>query len=390
MAGQIGATILNFVRLLRRSGLPVGPAHALAAVEAAAAVGPERRDDLYWALHATLVRKREEKPIFDQAFHLFWRNPRLLEKMMGLLLPNLQLEGHGTPPPDLAARLAEAFSNQAPRETETEPEEREEISASLSASDREELRARDFESMTLAELEAAKAAMARLRLTFPPARSRRLKRDPRGGRFDGRATLRAAARSGGDLLLPKFARRRWQPTPIVVLCDISGSMERYARVLLHFLHGLAQDHGHVSAFVFGTRLTNITRALQHKDADEAVNAAAAAVLDWSGGTRIGEALERFNKDWARRVLGRGAIVLLITDGLERDDPALLAAEAARLRRSCRRLIWLNPLLRYEGFAPRAQGVRALLPNTDEMRPVHSLDSLAALADALTRPIPTRR
>lgn len=390
MAGQIGVTLLNFVRLLRRAGLPVGPAHALAAVEAAAAVGPDRREDLYWALHATLVRKREETAIFDQAFHLFWRNPRLLEKMMGLLLPNLQLEGGGTPPPDLAARLAEAFSYQPPRETETTPDEREEISASLSASTQEDLRARDFETMTLAELDAAKAAMARLRLSFPPTHSRRMRRDPRGGRFDGRATLRAAARSGGDLLLPKFTRRRWRPTPIVVLCDISGSMERYARVLLHFLHGLSQDHDRVSAFVFGTRLTNITRALQHRDVDEAVTAAARSVVDWSGGTRIGAALERFNKDWARRVLGRGAIVLLITDGLERDDPGLLAAEAARLRRSCRWLIWLNPLLRYEGFAPRAQGVRALLPNTDEMRPVHSLDSLAALADALTRPIPTRR
>lgn len=390
MAGQIGVTLLNFVRLLRRAGLPVGPAHALAAVEAAAAVGPDRREDLYWALHATLVRKREETAIFDQAFHLFWRNPRLLEKMMGLLLPNLHLEGGGTPPPDLAARLAEAFSHQPPRETETTPDEREEISASLSASTQEDLRARDFETMTLAELDAAKAAMARLRLSFPPTRSRRMRRDPRGGRFDGRATLRAAARSGGDLLLPKFTRRRWQPTPIVVLCDISGSMERYARVLLHFVHGLSQDHDRVSAFVFGTRLTNITRALQHRDVDEAVTAAAHSVVDWSGGTRIGAALERFNKDWARRVLGRGAIVLLITDGLERDDPGLLAAEAARLRRSCRWLIWLNPLLRYEGFAPRAQGVRALLPNTDEMRPVHSLDSLAALADALTRPIPTRR
>lgn len=390
MAGRFGETILNFVRLLRRAGLPVGPAHALAAVEAAATVGPERREDLYWALHATLVRKQEETAIFDQAFHLFWRNPRLLEKMTGLLLPNLQLEGGGTPPPDLAARLAEAFSSQPPRNTETTPQEREEISASLSASAQEELRARDFDSMTLAELDAAKAAMTRLRLSFPPTRSRRLRRDPRGGRFDGRATLRAAARSGGDLLLPKFTRRRWQPTPIVVLCDISGSMERYARVLLHFLHGLAQDHDRVSAFVFGTRLTNITRALQHRDVDAAVTIAAQSVVDWSGGTRIGAALERFNKDWARRVLGRGAIVLLITDGLERDDPGLLATEVARLHRASRWLIWLNPLLRYEGFAPRAQGVRALLPNVDEMRPVHSLDSLAALADALTRPIPTRR
>lgn len=390
MAGRIAETILNFVRVLRRAGLPVGPAHALAAIEAAAAVGPERRDDLYWALHATLVRKREEKPIFDQTFHLFWRNPRLLERMMGLLLPNLQLEGTGTPPPDLAARLAEAFSNQAPRASKTEPEQREEITATLSASAQEELRQRDFDSMSLSELAAAKAALARLRLSFPPTVSRRWQRHPRGKRFDGRATLRAAARSGGEFALPKFARRRERPTPLVVLCDISGSMDRYARILLHFVHGLTQDHDRVQSFVFGTRLTNITRALHDRDVDQAVDRAARAVVDWSGGTRIGEALLRFNKDWARRVLERGAIVLLITDGLERDDPALLAREAARLQRSCRRLIWLNPLLRYEGFAPRALGIQALLPHADEMRPVHSLDSLAALAEALTKPIPTRR
>ncbi len=167
-------------------------------------------------------------------------------------------------------------------------------------------------------------------------------------------------------------------------------MDRYARILLHFVHGLTQDHDRVQSFVFGTRLTNITRALQDRDVDQAVDRAARAVVDWSGGTRIGEALLRFNKDWARRVLGRGAIVLLITDGLERDDPALLGREAARLQRSCRWLIWLNPLLRYEGFAPRALGIQALLPHADEMRPVHSLDSLAALTEALAKPIPSRR
>jgi uncharacterized protein with von Willebrand factor type A (vWA) domain len=216
--------------------------------------------------------------------------------------------------------------------------------------------------------------------------TRRFAPDPRGARADMRATLRAALRSGGVIELKRKSRRR-RPPPLVVLCDISGSMGRYAQLLLHFLHAVTNDRDRVHVFLFGTRLTNVTRQLRHRDAEVAFQMVSHAVPDWSGGTRIGEALERFNKLWARRVLGQGAIVLLITDGLDRDGAQGLAENMDRLHRSCRRLIWLNPLLRWGGFEPKSQGIRAMLPYVDEFRPVHNLASLRALIFSLSQPMP---
>jgi uncharacterized protein with von Willebrand factor type A (vWA) domain len=194
--------------------------------------------------------------------------------------------------------------------------------------------------------------------------------------------MRAASRTGGGLILPKFRSRREVHPPLVVLADISGSMSQYTRIFLHFLHALGEKRRRVHAFVFGTRLTNLTRQMRHRDPDQALADCSAAVQDWSGGTRIGEALGEFNRLWSRRVLGQGAVVLLITDGLERDDIGNLAEEMERLHKSCRRLIWLNPLLRFDGFEARARGVRAMLPHVDEFRPVHNLDALADLVASL--------
>ncbi|WP_051341089.1 vWA domain-containing protein [Azospirillum halopraeferens] len=383
---RLAVNLMHFARALRAAGLPVGPGTLLRAIEAVETVGLGDRRDFYWALHAVFVTRREQRTVFDQAFHVFWRNPDLLKRMMGMMLPGLR-----TGPDDrkaLSRRVADALRGpgaddgaaaQEPERTEVESD------AAFTVSDRELLQGKDFESMSAEELAQARRLMARLVLPVAAVPTRRFRPDPRGPRIDPRATLRRMLRSGGDVAEPARARRRTRPPPLVALCDISGSMGRYSRMLLHFLHALTNDRDRVHSFVFGTRLTPVTRHLRRRDVDAALDAVSAAVPDWSGGTRIAATLHAFNRVWARRVLGQGAIVLLITDGLDRDAGAGLAAEAARLHRSCRRLIWLNPLLRWEGFAPRASGVRALLPHVDEFRPVHSLNSLVDLARALERP-----
>ncbi|EFH10215.1 vWA domain-containing protein, partial [Teichococcus cervicalis] len=269
------------------------------------------------------------------------------------------------------------------------PEERR-IEATMTVSASEALRKMDFEAMSAAELANARAEIRRLSLPLDHRPTRRFRPHPSGARADLRATLRASLRQGGEITTLRRSQRVVRPPPLVVLCDISGSMGRYAQILLHFIHAVTNDRDRVAAFLFGTRLTNITRQLRHRDAEVAFELVGHAVQDWSGGTRIGAALELFNRQWSRRVLGQGAVVLLITDGLERGDAADLARLAAateRLRNSCRRLIWLNPLLRYAGFQPRPQGVRTMLPLVHEHRPVHNIDSLRALVASLSAPAP---
>ncbi|WP_421865733.1 vWA domain-containing protein [Parvibaculum sp.] len=377
--GRLSENILHFARVLRRAGLRVGPRQVLDAVEAVEAAGIGTREDFYWTLHATLVKRHEEQEIFRQAFHVFWRNPKLLDKMMSLMLPDVK-----TPPntgeEEQSRRLAEALFGEGNQIIEEEPDI--EVDRSETFSKDELLRTKDFEKMSVAELAEAKTAISRLRLTLDEHRTRRTRPAARGQLVDMRSTLRATLRSGGVIPLKRRDYRHRRP-PLVVLCDISGSMSAYARVFLHFLHALTNDRDRVHVFLFGTRLTNVTRELKHRDVDEALARVVARVEDWDGGTRIGETLHRFNVDWARRVLGQGATVLLVTDGLDRDAGEGVEAEIARLHRQARRLIWLNPLLRYERFEPKALGVKALLPHVDEFRPVHNIASLAVLVDALS-------
>ncbi|WP_448187661.1 vWA domain-containing protein [Azospirillum sp. sgz301742] len=386
---RLAANLMHFARALRAAGLPVGPGKVLQALEAVEAVGLGNRRDFYWALHSVFVNRRDQRPVFDQAFHVFWRNPDLLKRMIGMMLPGLRT----APSPDqkeLSRRVAEALRAAGTDEEEQQPEKTEiQVDAAFTVSDRELLQAKDFEKMSAAELAEAKQLMTRIALPVAEAATRRHRLDPRGPRIDPRATLRRMLRQGGDVAELVRSRRRTRPPPLVVLCDISGSMSRYSRMLLHFLHALSNDRDRVYSFVFGTRLTHVTRHLRHRDVDVALDAVSAAVQDWSGGTRIGATLHDFNRVWARRVLGQGAVVLLITDGLDRDAGEGLAREAERLHKSCRRLIWLNPLLRWEGFAPKSSGVRALLPHVDDFRPVHNLNSLAALAGALEHTGPRR-
>jgi hypothetical protein len=384
--GRLLANIMYFARTLRAAGLPVGPGRVLTAVEAVRAVGLTDRRDFYWTLHAVFVNRRDQRAIFDQAFHIFWRNPQLLEKMMALMLPGLRVPADDAK--EMSRRLAEALHLPREEEQSRESESDVELDAAMTFSDRELLQSKDFEKMSNAELADAKDAIRRMVLPLADVATRRFMADARGNRTDMRATLRAQLRAGALATL-KRKRRRTRPPPLVVLCDISGSMSRYSRLFLHFMHAVTNDRDRVYTFLFGTRLTSITRFLRYRDVDLAVDKVVAAVEDWSGGTRIGQCLGEFNRRWSRRVLSQGAVVLLITDGLDREGGAGLGQEMDRLHKSCRRLIWLNPLLRYEGFAPKSLGMRAILPHADEFRPVHNLESLGALVSALSKPGPRR-
>jgi uncharacterized protein with von Willebrand factor type A (vWA) domain len=384
MSGKLAENVMHFARVLRGAGLPVGPDKVIDALRALQVAGIERRDDFYWTLASVFLDKREQFELYDQAFHIFWRDPRMLERVMALFLP--QVQGRADPnEPEPAARLAEALMPppKPPGHEEDEGPEEVELDAAFTVSDREVLQKADFETMTNEELAQAKRLIAELRLPIPQVRTRRLSRDPHGVRVDMRASLRSSLRSGTDLIaLERRSHTRRHP-PLVVLCDISGSMSRYSRMFLHFLHAITNDRDRVYTFVFGTRLTNITRHLRHRDVDVALSHIADAVADWSGGTRIGTSLREFNLRWARRVLGQNAVVLMITDGLDRDLGRDLAEEMERLHKSCRRLIWLNPLLRYEGFEPRPAGVRAMLPHVDAFLPAHNIASLVDLSRALS-------
>ncbi|NSY37137.1 VWA domain-containing protein [Leisingera sp. ANG59] len=385
--------ITHFARALRKAGLPVGPGRVLDAVRAVAAAGFTSRQDFYWALHACFVTKPEQRTVFAQVFRLFWRDPRYLEQMMAAMLPAIRGVQEDRPAKPAEKRAAEALLDGMLDQPDTPEEEVQgteiEVDASRTMSAEERLRTLDFEQMSSAEAAEAKRILAQLKLPVTPIQSRRLMAAKRGQRADWRRTLRKAARQGGDLQTIARAKRRIRWPNLVVLCDISGSMSQYSRIILHFLHAAANAKGQgwarVHGFTFGTRLTNITRHLAQRDVDAALAAAGAEAQDWEGGTRIGDCLHAFNRDWSRRVMGQGAVVLLITDGLDRGDPEGLAREMQRLQLSSRRLIWLNPLLRWDGFAPKAKGIRAMLPHTDSFRAGHSIASLQDLALVISSP-----
>ncbi|MEI4471129.1 vWA domain-containing protein [Frigidibacter sp. MR17.24] len=394
--GRLAENIAHFGRALRKAGLKAGPGKVLDAVRAVEAVGFTDRRDFYHTLAAVFVARPEERAVFAETFRLFWRDPRYLEQLMSLMLPAVRGTHEERVAQAGAKRAAEALLDGAPRDPPELPERDEgeelEIDARPSQSAEERLRTLDFEQMSLAEIAEAKRMVARLKLAAPPLATRRT-RPGAGALPDWRATLRASLRTGGEPLRFATRARRQRPPDLVALCDISGSMSSYSRMVLHFLHAAANaagaagraragGWGRVHAFTFGTRLTNITRHLAARDVDAALAAAGAEAQDWQGGTRIGACLHAFNRDWSRRVLSRGAVVLLITDGLDRGDPAALATEIERLHLSARRLVWVNPLLRWEGFAPRAGGIRAMLPHVDSFRAGHSVASLEALAAAL--------
>ncbi len=389
---QLVTNITHFARALRVAGLPAGPGRVADAIRAVEAAGFSARADFYHTLMACFVSRPEHRAVFDQLFRLYWRDPRYLEHMISLLSPQMRGVAEERVARDAEKRAAEALLHGVARDAPDLPEPEGtqiEIDASLTMSREERLKTLDFEQMSLAEMAQAKRMLSKLSLAVTPLKSRRTQAAARGARPDWRRTMRAGLSRGGEItgFARKARRIRWPS--LVVLCDISGSMSSYSRVVLHFLHAVANEKGagwaRVHGFTFGTRLTNITRHLAQRDVDAALKAAGAEAQDWEGGTRIGACLESFNRDWSRRVLGQGAVVLIITDGLDRDEPARLGRAMERLHLSARRVIWINPLLRWEGFAPKAGGIRAMLPHVDSFRAGHNIAALEGLAAALSRP-----
>ena len=383
---MIAENIVHFARILRTAGMPIGPDRVLAAMAAVELVGLNRRDDVHAALSAVMLDRHEQQTLFDAAFDAFWRDPKLLEQLMFLLLP--KISGRGDKPvAPRSNRLADALAAPPPKlppnPANKSAQEELAFDTTFTFSDRERLQQADFESMTAAEFEAANRLAEQLPLPLSPVRRRRHEASGRG-RIDLRRTMLAMARQPRTLV-PRFSEPRTELPTLVVLLDISGSMDRYARLLLHYVHGLTRRHLKVHTLTFGTRLTNITRALRNRDPDVALTLASAQVQDWKGGTRIASCLDDFNRHWARRLLGANAAVLLVSDGLDTDEHGELSRAAGQLRLFAHQIVWLNPLLRFDRFEPRAAGIRAILPHVDRFLPVHNLASLADLAVALRTP-----
>jgi uncharacterized protein len=366
--GNIADNVVGFARALRAAGVPVGPGAVIDAMNALQVIDIGNRGDVFTTLEAIFVKRREHALIFAQAFDLFFRAAQEWKH----LLDSVTLPDHARKPPPPASRRVQQAEEQEVR---------------LSVSDKEILQKKDFAQMSAAEIVEATRAIEKMRLPQAELETRRYRPDARGLKLDMRRTLRASLRTGGEIVDIRKLGRIEKPAPIVALLDISGSMSEYTRLFLHFLHAIMDARKRVSVFLFGTRLTNVTRALRQRDPDEALASCSRTVEDWAGGTRIATSLHTFNKMWARRVLGQGAIVLLISDGLEREADSRLAFEIDRLHRSCRRLIWLNPLLRFDGFEPKAHGIKMMLPHVDEFRPVHNLASIEGLIAALSSPLP---
>jgi len=380
--GRLAENIVYFARALRAAGVPVGPGSVMDALEALRVAGIQTREDFYWTLHAVFVKRHDHTILYDQAFQIFFRKRAYFDQLMAMMMPQQAPQPNNAPPPPAAKRVLDAmFKN----EKKQQPQDKKdvELDARLTVSDREVLEKKDFAQMSAAEIAEAKQAIRQLVLPLDEVKTRRLTPSSRGRNIDLRRTLRSSMKAGGAIIDLQYLGPKTRQPPIVALLDISGSMSQYTRLFLHFLHAVTDARKRVSTLLFGTRLTNVTRALKAKDPDEALAACSGGVLDWSGGTRIAPSLAAFNRDWSRRLLGQGAVVLLITDGLEREPGGQLAFEMDRLHRSCRRLIWLNPLLRFEGFEAKASGIRTMLPYVDELRPIHNLNAMKDLCRALS-------
>lgn len=383
---KLSDNVLYFARVLRSAGIPIGSGRILEAIEAINKIGLADKSIFYWALHSVFVHKNEHREIFDQTFKIFWKNPRLLEKMMQLALPKLNTGTPETSDADINRRVQEAFNTDNISEdnyVDASTEDELEFDAVMTYSESELLQGMDFEQMSSDEINKAKKVIAQMNLSIPQVKSRRFKSSSLRRKIDLRQSLKGANKFCGEYIPLRYKSRKDKNPPIIAICDVSGSMSRYSRMLLHFMHVLTTLRNDVHTFLFGTRLTNVTRFLRFKDVDEALAATSSAVEDWSGGTRIGDCLKEFNFNWSRRVLGPGAIVLFITDGLDRGGGIGLSKQIKMIQKSSKRLIWLNPLLRYEEFAPKPTGVKAILPHVDEFRPIHSLESMDQLVNALS-------
>ncbi len=377
--GHLLSHLLAFGYLLREMGVAVSPGQMIELSAALEHIPLTRREDLWATARCILVLRREDLPLFDAAFEFFWRNltgSSLEDDMFYQMLPTMKL-------PRRQLRLPRRQDTEATANEQREEEQPEEVSLTLTYSASEALRRKDFSQFTWEEVQACKLLLQQLQWRIAERPTRRQRAARRGRQLDFRRTLRQNMRYGGEPLRLAWRETRTEQRPLVVICDISGSMERYSRILLQFVHTISNGLRDVEAFVFGTRLTRITRQLHQRDIDDAIDAVTKQVVDWSGGTRIGDAIKSFNFLWGRRVLGRGPVLLLISDGWDRGDADLLRREMSRLQRSCHRLIWLNPLLGNPNYQPLTIGMQAALPFVDDFLPVHNLESLGQLGERLS-------
>ena len=392
------ARLVDFTRFLWELGFDIGPGRVVELAESLALINIASQDEFYTLLKVSLVSKHEQQILFDLAFAYFWRIPTAssapnLEAQLeaaaqrrSLALPEHRRQEsdqrvvHSSLMPDPTQRHPYSRLNDARRPRPRDDDDDVERSQTWSAD--EVLRHKDFEQFSYEELQEARELIAKMRWRLGERRTRRLRPSRHGRQLDLRQTLRRSLRTDGEPIVLARRRPRMKPRPLVILCDISGSMSLYSRLLLHFVHTVSNGLSNVETFLFGTRLTRITRQLARRDVDDAVSHVTRSVQDWSGGTRIGDSLRMFNRQWSRRVLGRGAVVLIISDGWDRGDVRVLAEEMARLHRNSHRLIWLNPLLGHEDYRPVTAGMRAALPYIDAFLPANNLDSLLALGHAL--------
>lgn len=381
-SGKLPENLLGFGRALRRAGLRIDSGQLALAQQALALVGLERRDDACAALEAVLTHDEAERALLRELFAIYFRDPQVAHKLLAQMLP--RADAAAEPPPrrprvqDALAAVRAAQQPSRPRKEELQ------FDAAMTAGDLQRLRHADFNGLSAAEFQLVERLVQRLRLQLPEIRSRRLQVSERGPRLHWARMAQASARQGGDCLrLPRQAPRH-TPLPVLLLVDVSGSMERYARLLLAFLHGALRSRQRRDVFAFGTHLTDLAPAFRLRDADDMLTAAATAIEDFAGGTRLGDSLAALRQRHARRLVGRRTLVLLISDGLDTGSPTLLDNELRWLKRHSRQLLWLNPLLRFDGYTPSAQAAAVLARHADRMVAVHNLEHLSQLSDSLAQ------
>lgn len=377
--GKMADNIVGFGRTLRRAGFPMDSERISLALESALLIGLDDKEDFRATLEATLVSRQQDLEVFDQLFDAYFRNPELTQQLLAQMLPKTT---EAAPSPKRRARTQEALAAITSNNARTSAaEDSIDFDAAMTASDQVRLRHADFESLSASEFKLVQRLASEIPLPWPRVPARRTQRSRSGARVDWAHTLRESARTDGELLSLPYLSRRTQALPVLILIDVSGSMERYARLMLAFLHqstrGLAR-----SVYAFGNQLTDLSRAFRHTDSDEMLSTANGLIQDFAGGTQIGHSLAQLRLIHRRQLIGRRTVVLLITDGLETGEPSALAQELAWLKRHCRSLLWLNPLLRFEHYAPSAGGANVLQKYADGMLAIHDLAHLEELAQSL--------
>ncbi|MDC0074286.1 VWA domain-containing protein [Alphaproteobacteria bacterium] len=372
--------IIYFARILRKAGFNIGTREILLSIDSIRIINISNKEDFFWALHSVFVNKKADSYIFKLAFEIFWKKSIINLPQNNSLINNAinsnEVENYNQ-------RIAHAFFNNSGEEKKTNEIKEKSLNYTLTHSNKEKLKKIDFETMNKEELDSAKKAINSFNLSFTKITTRRFKKSKTGKYIDINTTIKSATKNLNSGILLNYKSKIRTPPPLVVICDISGSMSKYSRMFMHFMHAISNKKSKVFTFVFGTRLTNITHNLKHSDVDLALDKVSKQVKDWSGGTRMNSCMHEFNIKWAKRVLSHGSIVLMMSDGLDRENNLNLGKEIKRIKDSCRHLIWLNPLLRYEKYEPIASGAASIYPYVDELKTIHNIDSMAELCKVLS-------